>query len=249
MEVLGIDVGGSGIKAAPVDTGSGALLEARNRLATPQPATPKAVVKVIRKQIAHFEWEGPIGVAFPARIKKGVVRTATNIGKEFLGLNLASSITDATGLSAAAINDADAAGLAEMRLGAGRDRRDLVLLLTVGTGIGSALFVNGTLIPNTEFGHVDVGGVVGEIYASDRTRKKKDLTWRQWSNRFQKYLDRIEFLVSPDLIIIGGGVSKPDRVKEYFDRLRTDADLVVAELTNNAGIVGAALRAADSLGS
>ncbi len=247
MEVLGIDVGGSGIKGAPVNIESGELVAERERIPTPQPATPKAVLKVIKKIVAHFDWTGPIGCAFPARIKHGAVATATNISKDFLGVNLASQISDVTGLPARALNDADAAGIAEMRFGAGRNRRDVVLLLTVGTGIGSALFVDGTLVPNTEFGHFDVGGTNGELLASDRTRKKKELSWKQWAKRLQKYLDRVEFLLAPDLIIVGGGVSRPDRAELYFDRLETSAELVPAQMSNAAGIVGAALCAEDLL--
>ena len=245
MEILGIDVGGSGIKAAPVDTETGRLTAERLRIPTPDPATPKAVIKVIQTQIEHFDWKGPVGVAFPARVKHGVVRTATNISKRFLGVPLADELKKRTGLPTRVLNDADAAGTAEMLHGAGRGLTDLVLVLTVGTGIGSALFINQTLVPNTEFGHVDVRGVVGEIYASDRTRKNKGLTWEKWARRFQRYLDRVEFLFSPDLIIVGGGVSKPERAKEFMPLLKAEAELTTAQLGNEAGIVGAALYAAD----
>ncbi len=245
MQILGIDVGGSGIKAAPVDIGSGTLAADRLRIPTPSPATPKAVIKVIRTQIEHFEWDGPVGVAFPARVKHGVVRTATNISKRFIGMPFADELKKKTGLPTRVVNDADAAGVAEMLHGAGKGLTDLVLVLTVGTGIGSALFINQTLVPNTEFGHVDVRGVVGEVYASDRTRKEKSLSWAKWSRRFQRYLDRLEFLVAPDLIIVGGGVSKPERAREFMPLLKADAELTTAQLGNEAGIVGAAIYAAD----
>ena len=233
------------MKAAPVNVESGQLAEERYRIPTPDPASPKALAAVVKELVDHFGWSGPIGCAFPARIKNGIVMTATNVGRDFVGLNFASRLSDVVGLPVRTINDADAAGIAEMQFGAGRGRRDVVLLLTIGTGIGSALFVDQTLVPNTELGHVDVGGRHGETYASDRTREKKNLSWKRWAKRFQKYLDRIEFLLAPDLIILGGGVSEPERAKEYMHRLETESELVIAQLRNDAGIVGAAFNARD----
>ena len=244
MEFLGIDIGGSGIKAAPVDTESGRLTADRARVPTPESGRPDAIIHVIGELVHHFDWTGPIGCAFPARIKEGIVQTATNVGGAFIGLDFGAAVSDAIGLPVSTLNDADAAGLAEMTFGAGRERRDLVLMLTIGTGIGTALFVNGTLVPNTELGHVDVGGKVGEDYASDRVRETRDLSWKKWAKRLQNYLDRIEFLLSPDLIILGGGVSRPDRAGEFMPLLKTEAELVPAQLANHAGIVGAALYAA-----
>lgn len=240
MHILGIDIGGTGIKGFPVDTEDGTPLADRYRIETPQPATPKAIAKSVKQLVEHFDWKGPIGCAFPARIKKGIVQTASNIDKSFLGVNLEELLSKKTGLPVRAVNDADAAGIAEAKYGAGHGRNGVVLLLTVGTGIGSALIVNQTLVPNTEFGHIDIEGRNGERYASDRTRKRKDLSWKEWAKRFNSYLERIEFLLSPDVIILGGGVSKEERKQEYFSHLKSDAKLITAELANNAGIIGAA---------
>lgn len=243
MEILGIDVGGSGIKGAPVDINTGALVTKRHRISTPQPATPEAVGEVIAEIVRSFEWDGPVGCAFPARIKQGVARTAANIDKAWIGTSVAQLIEDQAGCPAVVLNDADAAGVAEMRFGAGQNRSGLVLLLTFGTGIGSSLFINGTLVPNTEFGHITLHGMVAEHYAADRARKKNDLSWEAWAARAQEYLERIEFLLAPDLIILGGGVSKPKKREKYFQLLKTEAELVPAQLQNEAGIVGAAYSA------
>lgn len=243
VEILGIDIGGSGIKAATVDVTTGELTAERFRLPTPQPATPDAVTDVVLDVIRHFDWNGPFGCAFPARIKHGTALTAANIDKSWIGTNVEEMLRQKTGFPATVINDADAAGMAEMGFGAGRDRLDVVLLLTFGTGIGSALFVNKTLVPNTELGHLSLNGMVAEHYASDRARKDKKLGWKRWAERVQEYLDRIEFLLAPDLIIFGGGVSKPKKRTKFFDQLKTQADLIPAELQNHAGIVGAAYSA------
>lgn len=243
MEILGIDIGGSGIKGATVDISTGELTAERFRLPTPKPATPEAVTDVTAEIVRHFDWNGPFGCAFPARIKKGVATTAANIDKSWIGANVEELLLQKTGLPAVVINDADAAGMAEMGFGAGRGRRDEVLLLTFGTGIGSALFINETLVPNTEFGHITLNGMVAEHYASDRARKEKKLGWKRWADRVQEYLDRLEFLLAPDLIIFGGGASKPKKRAKFFDQLHTKADLLPAELQNHAGIVGAAFTA------
>jgi polyphosphate glucokinase len=243
VEILGIDIGGSGIKAATVDVETGVLTAERFRLPTPQPATPEAVTDVVADIVRHFDWNGPFGCAFPARIKRGIAVTAANIDRAWIGTNVEEILYQKTGLRATVINDADAAGMAEMGFGAGRHRRDVVLLLTFGTGIGSALFVNETLVPNTEFGHILLHGLVAEHYASDRARKEKKLGWKRWAMRVQEYMDRIEFLLAPDLIIFGVGVSKPKKRAKFFDQIKTQADFVPAELQNHAGIVGAAYSA------
>lgn len=243
MEILGIDIGGSGIKGATVDVETGELTAERFRLPTPRPATPDGVTDVVGEIVRHFNWEGPFGCAFPARIKHGTALTASNIDPSWIGTNVEELLHYKTGLPAIVINDADAAGMAEMGFGAGRNRRDVVLLLTFGTGIGSALFVNETLVPNTEFGHIVLHEMVAEHYASDRARKEGKLGWKRWAVRVQEYLDRIEFLLAPDLIIFGGGASKPKKRTRFFDQLHTKADLVPAELQNHAGIVGAAYSA------
>lgn len=243
MEILGIDIGGTGIKGAPVNTETGQLTQERFRIPTPKPATPKAVAKVVKEIVKHFDWQGPIGCTFPARIKDGVAKTAANVDKSWLGTNVEALIRTKTGCPTVVLNDADAAGVAEKAFGAGKDRNGMVLLLTFGTGIGSALFYNNVLVPNTELGHIELHGGEAEHYAADSARKKKGLKWEKWARRVQDYLEHIEFVLGPDLIIIGGGVSKPSRKEKYFGFLKTDADLVTAQLQNDAGIIGGAYRA------
>lgn len=243
MEILGIDIGGTGIKGAPVNTKTGELIGERYRIPTPQPATPNAVVEVVNEIASHFAWKDAIGCTFPARIKRGIARTAANVDNSWLGTSVENLVEQRTGCPTIVINDADAAGVAEMGFGVGRDRDGMVLLLTFGTGIGSALFMDQMLVPNTEFGHIEMYDGPAEHYAADSARKKNDLKWGEWALRVQEYLDRIEFLLAPDMIIIGGGVSKPNKKAKYFGDLRTDADLVTAQLQNNAGIIGAAYRA------
>lgn len=249
MDILGIDIGGSGIKGAPVNTETGELLAERYRIPTPQPATPQAVAEVVNEIAKHFDWKDGIGCTFPARIKKGIARTAANVDKSWLGANVENLIEETTGCPTVVINDADAAGVAELAFGAGQKRDGIVLLLTFGTGIGSALFMDQALVPNTELGHIEMHNGPAEHYAADSARKKNDLKWGEWAIRVQEYLDRIEFLLAPDLIIIGGGVSKPTKKAKFFGDLRTNADLVTATLQNNAGIIGGAYRAAQLLGS
>ncbi|GAB4482146.1 MAG: ROK family protein [Anaerolineae bacterium] len=239
MEALGIDIGGSGMKAAPVDTETGALLAPRYRIETPQPATPTAMAKVARKLARHFEWTGPIGCGFPAPIRDGVALLAANVDASWIGTNVSETFAEATGCPVVTINDADAAGLAEIRFGAGRDRRGVVLIITLGTGIGSALFINGQLVPNTEFGHIEMGGKDAESYASDVVRKREDLSWKDYAKRVDEYLHVMEFLLRPELIIIGGGASK--KHDKLIPRLTVDAEVVPAQLLNDAGIIGAAL--------
>ena len=245
MHVLGIDVGGSGIKGAPIDPSTGKLVRERIRIPTPDPATPGAVARVVAEIVHHFEdVEGPLGVTFPARVKNGVTLTAANVDDAWIGTDAAALFSERTGRTVTVLNDADAAGAAEMRYGAGNNCDGIVLMLTFGTGIGSALFHDGVLIPNTELGHLEMKGTKAEWYASDRVRKHEDLSWTAWAERVQAYLLHVEFLFAPDLIIIGGGVSKPKRTKKYLDHLHTQAPLVPAKLCNEAGIVGAALTAA-----
>lgn len=243
MEILGIDIGGSGIKGAPVDIHTGRLTAERHRIATPQPSSPAAVADVVAELARHFDWSGPIGCAFPARIKNGRALTAANISREWLGLDAATLFTEVTGRPTLLLNDADAAGIAELAFGAGRDRKGVVLLLTFGTGIGSALFSDGVLVPNTELGHLVFHGSSAEHYAADRVRKELDLSWQEWAERVQEYLDHVEFLLGPDLIILAGGISKPKKRDRYLRHLHTRAELVTAELQNEAGIVGAAYAA------
>ncbi len=241
MQIMGIDIGGSGIKGAPVDITTGEMLQERHRIPTPQPSKPEAVADVIAEIVRHFTWEGPIGCTFPAIIKQGVAYSAANVDDAWIGTNGEALIQERTGLPVVLVNDADAAGIAEMEFGAGRGHMGVVMMLTLGTGIGSALFVNGILVPNTELGHLEVRGKDAENRASDRIREEKDLSWEKWADRLDEVLGRIEFLFSPDLIIIGGGVSK--KHEKFLPLLHTRSTIVPAQLLNDAGIVGAALAA------
>lgn len=236
---LGIDIGGSGIKGAVVDIRTGKLVGARVRHQTPDHSTPDEVATVVARIVKHFAWKGPVGCGMPGPIIGGRVLTANNIDKSWLGVVAHSVLTKAVGHPVRVINDADAAGLAEMQFGAGRRAKGVVVLITLGTGIGSALFVDGVLVPNTEFGQIEVDGVNAERIASARIRKKKNMSWKKWSKHVQEYLDMLESLLWPDLIIIGGGVSR--KAKKFLPRIRTRARLVPARLGNEAGIIGAAL--------
>ncbi len=241
MEAFGLDVGGSGVKGAPIDARTGELLAERHRVPTPEPATPEAVVGACAEVISHFGWNGPVGCGFPAVIKEGRPRTAANIHETNIGFDLRGALSEATGCSVEVVNDADAAGLAESRWGAGRDVEGLVLMLTLGTGIGTALLMDGRLVPNTELGHVQMRGMEAEHYASDGVRKSEDLGWENFAGRFDEYLSLMESLLWPDLIIVGGGASK--KAHKFFPHLSTRAPIVPAELLNSAGISGAALAA------
>lgn len=241
MEMLGIDIGGTGIKGAPVDLATGALLAERFRLPTPSPATPQAVGAVVAEVARHFAWQGPIGCGFPAIIRQGKVCTAFHVDKSWLDCNAERVFHDATGCPVTVLNDADAAGLAEMRFGAGQGRRGVVLLLTLGTGIGSALFLNGQLVPNTELGHLEVRGKDAETRAAASVREAKKLSWKKWARRVDEYLQAVEKYMSPDVIILGGGISK--KHDKFLPRLTVKTEVVPAQLLNEAGIVGAALAA------
>jgi polyphosphate glucokinase len=240
--VLGIDIGGTGIKAAPVDVAAGRLLAARLKLPTPHPADPDAMAAVIGELVAHFSWDGPTGITFPGVVTSGTVRTAPNLDQAWIGVDARQFLGQAVGGDVTVLNDADAAGIAEMRFGAGKDQDGTVLLLTFGTGIGSALFYDGVLVPNTEFGHIEMHGKDAEARASERAREEQDLSWGKWAGRVDEYLDKMEQLLSPDLIIIGGGISR--KSGKFLPRLSLRAPVVPAELLNDAGIVGAAMAAA-----
>lgn len=247
MKILGVDIGGSGIKGALIDTETGQLLGERQRIATPQPATPEAIAATLQQLVALLDWHGPIGIGFPARVQHGIVKTAANIDKSWVNIDAVELFSKTTGQPVFVVNDADAAGLAEVRFGAGRERQGLVLMITIGTGLGTALFMNGQLVPNTELGHIFLKGHVAEHYTSDAARKLEDLSWKKWAKRFNQYLARLEFLFSPDLIILGGGASaKFDRFAEY---LTPDAELIPAAACNHAGIIGATLYAEQMLAS
>lgn len=242
MVVLGIDIGGTGIKGAPVDVVRGELVEERFRLRTPVPATPNAVAETVAEVVSHFGWRGQVGCGFPAVVRHGRVDTAANISNKWIGVDARALFEGATGCTFTVLNDADVAGMAEMRLGAGRGRRGVVLVLTLGTGIGSALFVDGVLVPNTEFGHLEINGLKAEHWTSDRVRERKGLSWKKWARRLDTYLKAVHFYTWPELIILGGGVSK--RHEKYIHRLSVDVEVLPAQLRNEAGIVGAAAAAA-----
>jgi polyphosphate glucokinase len=242
MEMLGIDVGGSGIKGAPVDTISGELTKERLRIPTPSPSTPDAVAATVREIADHFGWTGPMGVTYPGVVLDGVIKTAANVDRSWIGRKASELFGDDVTL----LNDADAAGIAEIEHGAGRGHAGLVLVLTFGTGIGSALFLDGRLVPNTEFGHLELHGKVAEHRASDHARESHDLSWPDWAERVQEYLTHVRNLLWPSLIIIGGGVSKKaDKFLPHIDL--GDTPVVPAGLRNEAGIVGAAMAATGRL--
>lgn len=245
--VLGIDIGGTGVKAAPVDTATGQLMAARQKLATPVPSTPEAVSKVVAQLVQAFQWTGMTGITFPGVVVNGVVQTAANVDPSWIGVDAVKLFGSETKLPVTVLNDADAAGIAEMRFGVGKAVTGTVLLLTLGTGIGSALFFNGTLVPNTEFGHIQVRGKDAEKRASELVREEHGLSWGDWASRVDEYLEHMEALLSPGLIIIGGGVSrKSDKFLPFLTGLR--AKVMPAMLHNDAGIVGAAMAAEATIG-
>ena len=246
MHVLGIDIGGTGVKAAPVDVTTGELLAERKILDTPRPSTPEAVAQVVRELASAFEWTGPTGVTFPGVVVHGTVRTAANVDKSWIGTNAAALFSEVLNAPATVLNDADAAGVAEMTFGAGIGARGTVLMLTFGTGIGSALFVDGTLVPNTEFGHIEINGKDAEQQASEHARERFGLSWPEWAGQVEEYMQHMEALLSPSLIIVGGGISK---VADLWVPLLTgiEAKIVAADLQNDAGIVGGAMAAVSTV--
>lgn len=238
-KILGIDIGGSGVKGAIVDTKKGKLITERYRIPTPQPSTPEAVAEVIGKISMHFKWNGPIGAGFPGVIQQGVARTAANVDKSWIDKDLNKLFSKVTGCKVHVVNDADAAGMAEMKFGAGKGYKGTLMLITVGTGLGTVLFTNGNLVPNMEMGHILLHGADAERYATDAARKRDNLDWDTWADRFNEYLLRIEELLWPDKFIIGGGASK--KSEKFLSHLTTKAKVVPAKLMNEAGIVGAAM--------
>jgi polyphosphate glucokinase len=243
--ILGIDIGGSGIKGALVDVAQGSLISERVRLPTPQPARPEPVRQVVATLVQQFAWHGPVGCTFPAIIKGGVAYTAANVDSSWIGTNIQTVFAASTGCSIIVLNDADAAGLAELTFGAARGQLGTVLMLTFGTGIGSALLVGGRLVPNTELGHLIISNQTAEAFASDRTRKRQHLSWKRWARRLEALFEHLERLFAPDLFVVGGGVSKDDQ--HFLPLLNVRTPIVPAALRNRAGIIGAALAAAAAL--
>ncbi len=247
LAVFGVDIGGSGIKGAPVDLERGALAEPRHKVLTPRPASPEAVVAAVCEVVGNFGHRGPVGLTYPGVVVGGTTRTAANVDQGWIGMDAQGLFREALDLPVTLLNDADAAGLAEVAYGAGRDQGGVVLTLTFGTGIGSALFVDGTLVPNTELGHLELRGKDAEHRASAAVREKNGLSWAEWSVRLDEYLDLVDRLFSPQLVIIGGGVSR--KHEKFLPLLKPrEARVVPALLRNDAGIVGAAMAAAKSGG-
>ncbi len=242
---IGIDFGGSGIKAAPVDLGDGVFAAERHRVATPQPSTPRAVAGVLVDLLAVFPGStGAVGITVPGVVRHGVVSSAANIDDSWIGTDADTLFTEATGREVHVVNDADAAGLAEVQYGAARGRRGLVIVTTLGTGIGSALVHDGVLVPNSELGHLEIDGHNAEARAANSAREREDLTMEEWAGRLRTYYRTLERLFSPDLFVVGGGVSK--RSNEFLPLLGLDTEIVPAQLRNAAGIVGAAYYASTS---
>ena len=243
--VLGIDVGGTGIKGAIIDIESGELLTERLRVPTPQPADPKAVTEAFLELYNMFDYHGDcIGVGFPAIVANGVALSAANIHPDWINVSISKLWTEATGKKVYAVNDADAAGLASVRYGSAKELEGLVLFLTIGTGIGSGMFINNTLIPNTEFGHIYMpNGMKSEHYASNAVRKSLELSWEDWGTRFNEVLQQLDRILSPDFILLGGGISKSFELYEQY--LDVHCPIEPAQLLNEAGSIGAAIYAFD----
>lgn len=242
MHVLGIDIGGSGIKGAIVDIETGELVTERHRIPTPDPSTPDAVGDVVAEIVYHFDYKGPIGCTFPSVVKNGVTMTAANVDDTWIGADAEGIFEEKTNCPVVVLNDADAAGIAEFTFGAGRGNMGTVIVITLGTGIGSAIFVNGNLLPNTEFGHMELKGMDAEDYAADSVRQQEELSWKKWAKRVDEFIQAMDKLFSPDLFIVGGGVSK--KHEKFLPRLTTQIPVLPAALRNEAGIIGAAMAAA-----
>lgn len=248
--ILGIDIGGSGIKGAPVDLGEGRFAHDRERVETPEASTPQAVAEIVgricERFADHVDPQHPVGIAVPAVVHHGVVRTAANIDLSWIGTDAESLFAQVLDRPVTVVNDADAAGAAEMHFGAGRDSEGVVLMTTLGTGIGSALFLGGELLPNTELGHLEIDGHDAETRAASSVREIEELSWEDWAARLQRYYGHVEDLLWPDLVIVGGGVSK--KADKYLPLLHLRAPIVPAQLRNDAGIIGAAWLAAHAHG-
>ena len=242
MEVLGIDIGGSGIKGALVNTITGEMLTKRFRIPTPASRKPKEMAEVVNQIIKHFDYNGPVGVGFPTSIKHGVCKAPGNLHKKWVGLNVKELFSEATGLPVTVVNDADAAGYATMNYGIGKGKKGMVVMITIGTGLGSGAFLDGELIPNFELGQFPYKKYHKiELWAANSAKEREGLTYKQWGKRFNKFLELVDLIVSPDLIILGGGASKD--FEEYKSCIKIETPVIPAELRNAAGIVGAAAAA------
>jgi polyphosphate glucokinase len=240
---FGIDIGGTGVKGAPVDLETGELAGERYRIPTPQPSRPSAVAAAVEKVVEYHHWDGPVGMTFPGVVIRGVIQTAANVDKRWQGVDGQQFFSHRLRHPVTMLNDADAAGVAEMRFGVGKGREGVVVMITLGTGIGCAVFNDGVLLPNTELGHIEIDGQDAERLASGTAKDKHKLSWSEYAKRLQKYLRRLDGLLWPDLYIIGGGVSKD--AEKFLAEVRVRSEIAVAKLLNNAGIVGAALSAPD----
>jgi polyphosphate glucokinase len=236
--ILGIDIGGTGIKGAPVDVENGTFTADRLRIPTPAGGSPGDIARVVGQIVDHFETTGPVGCTFPAVMQRGVALTAANVDKSWIGTDAEALFESVVHRQVTVVNDADAAGVAEVELGAGKGHAGTIMLITLGTGIGSALFTDGKLVPNTEFGHLEIRGKAAEVRASEKTREDEELSWGKWAKRLNEVLSHLEALLCPDLFIIGGGISK--KSEKFLPLLKTRAEIVPAQMLNQAGIVGAA---------
>lgn len=242
--ILGIDVGASGIKGAIVDLLTGEFVSERIRIEMPQPSTPDAAGAALNQIVKRIGYKGLIGVGFPSVVKNGVASTAANLDKGWIGCNIEEQLKEATGCDIVAINDADAAGLAEMRFGNGKNVMGTVVLITIGTGLGSAVFTDGHLLRNTEFGHILLkNGMIAEHYASSSVQEREELSWKKWGKRFNEYLQKLELYLQPNLFILGGGSSK--YFDEYKQKFTISTPVIPAKTLNNAGIIGAAIYASE----
>lgn len=247
MTIMGIDIGGSGIKGAPVNIETGEIIDDRFRLPTPNEAKPDDVAETVTDVLKHFNWSGPVGIGFPSVVRNGITYTAANIHKSWIETNAEQLFTQVSGCPVYVINDADAAGIAEMQFGVGQEHPSgVAIMITIGTGLGTAVFVDRKLVPNTELGHIEIRGKDAESRASDAARQRKDLNWEEWGGRFNEYLNYLERLFWPDIFILGGGTSK--MFAKFIPYIHVHAEVVPARLLNQAGMVGAALYAAKRSG-
>jgi polyphosphate glucokinase len=241
---FGVDIGGSGIKGAVVDLEVGQLATERYKILTPQPSLPVAVAGAVAEVVGHFGWQGPLGCTFPAVVQSGVARTAANVDRSWIGTNIETVVGTATGLPVTAVNDADAAGIAETNWGAAKSTKGLVVVVTLGTGIGTALIYNGVLVPNSELGHLELDGEDYEVMASAAARERESLSWDKWARRLQRYFSALEALLRPNLFVVGGGVSR--RADKFLPMLELATPIVPARFQNEAGIAGAAYLASEA---